>query len=344
MPDEVKVMDEFDEAIDTIIRDPGASAGAVSPEIAAALRVAADLRQLPPGDFKSRLRAQLQSVAPLPRLIESTNMGETIPLALAELDSAPALLAHDSRAALHDMPELAMRFLARMDAHTIGVSRFSRGHDWERHPAADELLYMMEGDADITTLTARGPVQSAFPAGSLFICPRGLWHRIHPHRTVSLLFVTPGEGTESHANPQFVPAAEGSEPAAADRLEAVSLRGILPQVPLLDIQATTTVAQAEASFRRITDLDQYPFFVSRFRGLSPWEQHNGGDELLHILEGDVELTVLTDEGAVERALGQGSIFVCPRGLWHRQRAPRSVTLLSATPQPSRISWADDPRT
>jgi hypothetical protein len=45
----------------------------------------------------------------------------------------------------------------------------------------------------------------------------------------------------------------------------------------------------------------------------------------------------------EATVRAGSVFVCPRGLWHRQRARGSVTGFYATPRPSEISWADDPR-
>ena len=60
----------------------------------------------------------------------------------------------------------------------------------------------------------------------------------------------------------------------------------------------------------------------RFSGQAPWERHPDGDELLHVLEGAVDLTVLTDDGPTELRLDAGSVFVCPKGLWHRQRAPQ----------------------
>lgn len=343
MPDEVKVIDELDEAIDAVMRNPDATPDRVSPDVAVLLRVAADLRQLPGAEFRARLKAQLLSTAPLPRLIENTSMMETLPLALAELDAAPPLQAHDAYRAVRDMPELSMRFLAKMNDCTVVVSRSSAVVRWERHPAADELLYLMEGDAEVTTLTANGPVVSALPVGSVFVCPRALWHRIDPRGPVSLLSVTPGQGTEHNEHPQFVPLPASTERQLTHPLEPQSLRAILPEIPEVDLDRPHTRAQAEASFRWITELNECSVFASRFRGLSPWERHGKADELLHVLEGDVELTVLTDDGRVERALPRGSVFVCPRGLWHRQRAPRGVTILSGTARPTDVSWADDPR-
>ena len=82
----------------------------------------------------------------------------------------------------------------------------------------------------------------------------------------------------------------------------------------------------------------------RFRGQTPWERHPAGDELLHVLEGAVEVTVLTDAGPVQRSVAAGSVLVVPRGAWHRQRAEEGVVLLFATAaETTDHSWAEDPR-
>ena len=75
-----------------------------------------------------------------------------------------------------------------------------------------------------------------------------------------------------------------------------------------------------------------------------WEMHPKGDELLHVLEGEVEVELLQRSGRRRRTtVRAGSFFVVPRGLWHRQLARPSVTLLAVTPDTSEISVADDPR-
>ncbi len=82
----------------------------------------------------------------------------------------------------------------------------------------------------------------------------------------------------------------------------------------------------------------------RFSGQTPWERHPDGDELLHVLEGEIDITVLTDGGRVEKTVPAGSVFVVPRGLWHRQLPQPTVMLLCATPtQTTEVSFADDPR-
>jgi quercetin dioxygenase-like cupin family protein len=68
-----------------------------------------------------------------------------------------------------------------------------------------------------------------------------------------------------------------------------------------------------------------------------------GDELLHVLEGELDLCVLAGEGRAELHLRAGSVFIVPRGLWHRSSPRGAVSMLFATPaEGGQESWADDP--
>ena len=83
--------------------------------------------------------------------------------------------------------------------------------------------------------------------------------------------------------------------------------------------------------------------VGSFSGRPPWEQHTNGDELLHILAGESELTVLEDGGPVSRQLRAGDLVVVPQGCWHSSNASTGVVMLWMTPSAgNRHSW-DDPR-
>jgi mannose-6-phosphate isomerase-like protein (cupin superfamily) len=96
--------------------------------------------------------------------------------------------------------------------------------------------------------------------------------------------------------------------------------------------------------KRLGVLDRATIGLFRFSGSAPWERHPDGDELIVVLEGGGEITVLTDEGPVTAELRPGRLFVCPRGLWHRPVATPSMTALYVTPLAgSEHSWADDPR-
>ena len=126
-------------------------------------------------------------------------------------------------------------------------------------------------------------------------------------------------------------------------MEAHDIRAALSKAPELTIGTGTTAAEADAAFPKLAPFNKGGIFVGRFSGQSPWERHPESDELLHVLDGEVEVTVLCDTGPAEVTVPAGSIFVVPRGLWHRQLPKPVVTLLSATPKPTQVSFASDPR-
>src|SRR5206468_12660809 len=244
--------EELDDAVDLMMADPHAPLPRMNPRLAALLRLAAELRDLPREAFKARLRAELLSVArgrgepaaPAPSAGRPLVTEEDIRARLEEPASEPRMVAHDVRAALADLPAMTMRFFASLNRCTIGVSRFSEGSHWERHPAGDELLHILEGEADVVTLTDGGPVRSTARAGSIFICPRGLWHQVLPRSPVSMLFATPGEGTE-HSDAKKPRRegrgrASGRPGAQAPALVAHDLRSALSGLPELPVTASTT--------------------------------------------------------------------------------------------------------
>ena|SRR5215510_6385114 len=126
-------------------------------------------------------------------------------------------------------------------------------------------------------------------------------------------------------------------------MKAHDIRAALSGVPELTITSSTTAEAAEAAFPRLTSFNEGGVFVGRYSGQPPWERHPQADELLYVLDGEIDVTVLTDDGPLHVTVGAGSIFVVPRGLWHRPVARAAVTLLSATPKPTEVSFTEDPR-
>lgn len=113
-----------------------------------------------------------------------------------------------SASALEALPELDLQSPAvrvgappdtdrgRFNDCVVGVSRFVGEPPWERPPMSDEMLHVVAGHSDLTILTEDGPVTLPLEAGSVAIVPRGLWHRNHGIPLVTMLYVTPAEGSE----------------------------------------------------------------------------------------------------------------------------------------------------
>ncbi len=82
--------------------------------------------------------------------------------------------------------------------------------------------------------------------------------------------------------------------------------------------------------------------VSAFKGRPPWELHRAGDELLFILSGRSELTVIEGGPPTVRTLSAGQLAIVPQGHWHSNDAPGGVTMLYITPsEGNEHSW-DEP--
>ena len=126
-------------------------------------------------------------------------------------------------------------------------------------------------------------------------------------------------------------------------IKAIDIQAALSGRPFLDGRGAATEADAADTFAELARFRDGGVFAGSFSGASPWERHGNGDELVHVLAGTAQLTILSDDGPETLASQAGMIAVVPQGLWHRFEAPDGVTLLTATPQPTEHSFADDPR-
>lgn len=97
-----------------------------------------------------------------------------------------------------------------------------------------------------------------------------------------------------------------------------------------------------ASFATLASYDDGGVFTGSFLGRSAWERHNKGDELVHILKGETELTIIDNSDPKIFNLKSGMIIVVPKGKWHRFNSEKGVTVLTVTPQPTDHSKDDYP--
>jgi mannose-6-phosphate isomerase-like protein (cupin superfamily) len=74
------------------------------------------------------------------------------------------------------------------------------------------------------------------------------------------------------------------------------------------------------------------FGIGAFVGCPHWERHNGGDELLLVLAGTSNLSLIEDGEVHTRRVTTGSLVVVPQGRWHSNDSPDGVTMLYLTPQ------------
>jgi mannose-6-phosphate isomerase-like protein (cupin superfamily) len=68
---------------------------------------------------------------------------------------------------------------------------------WERHPAGEELVMLLSGSAMLLLEEASGERALLLDTvGSYVLVPQGVWHTARTTQPTTLLFLTPGAGTE----------------------------------------------------------------------------------------------------------------------------------------------------
>jgi mannose-6-phosphate isomerase-like protein (cupin superfamily) len=126
-------------------------------------------------------------------------------------------------------------------------------------------------------------------------------------------------------------------------LEAFDLKKLLAERTPMVIGPGTTADDEKASRADIGWLNECGVGVQQYHGVPPWEWHPS-DELLHVLDGVIELTLIEEDG--QRSvitLSAGCVCIVPRKHWHRPVAKTMVTLLGATPtKGSKHGFGEDP--
>ena len=68
---------------------------------------------------------------------------------------------------------------------------------WEMHPCGEEVVLLLDGDVELQLESDGEQTRVRLSeAGSYVLIPRGTWHTATVHRAGTMLFLTPGEGTQ----------------------------------------------------------------------------------------------------------------------------------------------------
>ena len=112
-----------------------------------------------------------------------------------------------------------------------------------------------------------------------------------------------------------------------------------------NVEAVTALdALAGLPFRQDVELgtlNGHPIFGRRLDGpkrAPGWEMHPDTDELFHVLDGHMEVVLMTADGHRTVDLPAGAMYVIPRGHWHQPATHMPSTLLFMTP--GTTEWLD----
>lgn len=71
--------------------------------------------------------------------------------------------------------------------------------NWEMHPQADEIVYLLSGAVEVLLEEAGGVRTIALSGSGAIVVPRGVWHTARVLEPSRMLHVTRGAGTELRA-------------------------------------------------------------------------------------------------------------------------------------------------
>jgi mannose-6-phosphate isomerase-like protein (cupin superfamily) len=82
------------------------------------------------------------------------------------------------------------------------VSEFRFDSDWpnwEMHPEADEVVYLLEGHVELLLQLPEGLRSQRIEGRGAVVVPRGIWHTARTNAPCRMLHLTMGKGTQTRA-------------------------------------------------------------------------------------------------------------------------------------------------
>ncbi len=115
---------------------------------------------------------------------------------------------------------------------------------------------------------------------------------------------------------------------------------------LLQRTPTSSEDERDGAFARLAPYRDGAVFTAKFSGISAWERHPNGDEIVFIVDGATTLHLITAEERESVSLLAGMMAIVPQNAWHQFESPDGVCVMTATPEPTEHLRVDveDPRT
>lgn len=99
----------------------------------------------------------------------------------------------------------------------------------------------------------------------------------------------------------------------------------------IDLQQAFAQFDAVWSPRIIATVNDYDIRLGRFHGEYIWHMHENTDEFFLVLNGEIDIALREDTGERTVTLAQGSVFVVPRGMFHKPSSKEGARVLLVEP-------------
>ncbi|MEO0935196.1 MAG: hypothetical protein AAFY21_16055 [Cyanobacteria bacterium J06641_2] len=89
-------------------------------------------------------------------------------------------------------------------------------------------------------------------------------------------------------------------------MKSFDIQAALKSLGKLEVYGETTSDEASAAMKILGNFNKCMVGMVNFSGLTPWERHQD-DELLQIVEGEVDVTILAEDEVYKTTLRKDSI-------------------------------------
>jgi mannose-6-phosphate isomerase-like protein (cupin superfamily) len=99
----------------------------------------------------------------------------------------------------------------------------------------------------------------------------------------------------------------------------------------IDVQTVLAGFDAPWSPRILANVNDYDIRLARFAGEHVWHVHEDTDEFFLVLDGEIGIGLREDAGERTVVLPRGSVFVVPRGVFHKPSSEDGAVVLLVEP-------------
>jgi mannose-6-phosphate isomerase-like protein (cupin superfamily) len=99
----------------------------------------------------------------------------------------------------------------------------------------------------------------------------------------------------------------------------------------IDLQSALDGFDAIWSPRIVAYINDYDVRLARFLGEHVWHVHEETDEFFLVLDGEIDIALREEDGERVVTLPRGSVFVVPRGTFHKPSSKDGAAVLVVEP-------------
>ncbi|MEV0071291.1 MULTISPECIES: cupin domain-containing protein [unclassified Amycolatopsis] len=99
----------------------------------------------------------------------------------------------------------------------------------------------------------------------------------------------------------------------------------------IDLQTVLDGFDAVWSPRIVANINDYDVRLARFSGEHVWHVHENTDEFFLVLDGEIRIGLREPAGERVVTVGRGSVFVVPRGTFHKPSSKEGAAVLLVEP-------------